>query len=205
MDPSQNLKIWWIFLKISKFGGSFSKSQNFADFYQYLKNCLQFSNYSWKDLFPELLKLLMAMPKIIVNDQVKSGAEFCDSQIKILLSVRWPETILSSIGAMFLEMPITKNDKSLVLNQLCRNLMQLDPQELPTLSFQMFSLCSTPAQLMIPLISLNNYFQKNLYQRLLDESQDRDSDPDRIGEDIYQFLLFLVGFFRFACANILTS
>lgn len=125
---------------------------------------------------------MIAMPKITVHDEVKSGAEFCESQIKALLSVRWPEPTLSSIGAMFLEMPITKSDKSLVLNKLCGNFMKLDPQELPTLSFQLFSLCSTPAQLMIPLISLNNYFQKNLYQRLLDESQDRDSDPDRIGE-----------------------
>ncbi|XP_031616603.1 Fanconi anemia group I protein [Contarinia nasturtii] len=129
----------------------------------------------WKELFPELLKLLSDMPKIIVQNEVKTGSEFCDSQIKNLLASRWPETVLSSIGAMFLEMPIMKNDKLLILNKLCENLMKLEPQELPTLAFQLFTLSTTPAQLMVPLISLNQYFQKYLYQKQLDQSTD--SEP----------------------------
>lgn len=144
---------------------------------------------SWKDLFPELMKLLVTMPKITVQNEVKSGAEYCESQIRTLLTVRWPESVLSSIGAMFLEMPVSKNDKTLVLNKLCENFMKLDPQELPTIAFQLFSICSTPAQLMIPLISLNHYFQKYLYQKLFDESQDRDSDLDRIGMFLFWICL----------------
>lgn len=53
-------------------------------------------------MFPELLKLLSAMPKITVNNEVKTGSEYCDSLVKTLLSLRWPETVLSSIGVMFL-------------------------------------------------------------------------------------------------------
>lgn len=82
------------------------------------------------------------------------------------------------------EMPISKNDKLLVLNKLCENLSKLEPQELPTLAFQMFTLSTTPAQLMIPLINLNQYFQKYLYQKQLDHASD--SEPlnfDSIGKD----------------------
>lgn len=68
-------------------------------------------------------------------------------------------------------MPISKNDRVLVLNKLCENLLTLEPQELPTLAFQLFTLSTTPAQLMIPLISLNRYFQKYLYQKQIDQSQ----------------------------------
>lgn len=42
------------------------------------------------------------MPKVMVQNEVKTGPEFCDSQIKHLLTTIWPETVLSSIGAMFL-------------------------------------------------------------------------------------------------------
>lgn len=56
----------------------------------------------WKELFPELIKLLRDMPKVVINDEVKTGSEYCESMIKSLLTARWPETILSSIGAMFL-------------------------------------------------------------------------------------------------------
>lgn len=86
-------------------------------------------------------------------------------------------------------MPMLKNDKVLVLNKLCENLLKLEPQELPTLAFQLFTLSTTPAQLMIPLISLNQYFQKFLYEKQLDQlssdsellnidSIDRFSDSD---------------------------
>lgn len=80
-------------------------------------------------------------------------------------------------------MPISKNDKVLVLSKLSENLLKLEPEELPTLAFQLFTLSSTPAQLMIPLISLNQYFQKYLYQKQLDQISD--SEPlnfDSIGK-----------------------
>lgn len=81
------------------------------------------------------------------------------------------------------EMPISKNEKVLVLKKLCENLSNLDPQELPTLSFQLFTLSTTPTQLMIPLISLNQYFQKYLYQKQLDHSPDSESlNFDSIGK-----------------------
>lgn len=56
----------------------------------------------WKELFPELIKLIGSMPKIMVNGEVIAGSEYRDSQIKSLLAARWPEAVLSSIGTMFL-------------------------------------------------------------------------------------------------------
>lgn len=78
-----------------------------------------------------------------------------------------------------------------MLNKLCEGLLKLEPQELPTLAFQLFTLSSTPAQLMIPLISLNQYFQTYLYKKQLDQSPD--SEPlnfDSIGECQMIQLLF---------------
>lgn len=69
--------------------------------------------------------------------------------------------------------------------------MKLEPQELPTLAFQMFTLSTTPVQLMIPLISLNQYFQKYLYRKQLEQSSE--SEPlnfDSIGENLI-FINFL--------------
>lgn len=80
-------------------------------------------------------------------------------------------------------MPISKSDKVLVLNKLCENLLKLEPQELPTLAFQLFTLSTTPAKLMIPLISLNQYFQKYLYQKQLDQTSNSEQlNFDSIGE-----------------------
>lgn len=84
---------------------------------------------------------------------------------------------------LYSEMPISKNDKVLVLSKLSENLLILEPEELPTIAFQLFTLSSTPAQLMIPLISLNQYFQKYLYQKQFDQMSD--SEPinfDSIGK-----------------------
>lgn len=84
------------------------------------------------------------------------------------------------------EMPISKNEKLSVLKKLCENLLKLEPQELPTLAFQLFTLSTTPVQLMIPLINLNQYFQKYLYQKQLDQSSE--SEPlnfDSIGETFF--------------------
>lgn len=92
-------------------------------------------------------------------------------------------------------MPLSKNDKALVLNKLCEGLLKLEPQELPTLAFQLFTMSTTPAQLMIPLISLNQYFQKYLYKKQLDQSPD--SEPlnfDSIGEWVQTVLSFTVPF-----------
>lgn len=83
-------------------------------------------------------------------------------------------------------MPISKNEKLSVLKKLCENLLKLEPQELPTLAFQLFTLSTTPVQLMIPLINLNQYFQKYLYQKQLDQSSE--SEPlnfDSIGETFF--------------------
>lgn len=96
-------------------------------------------------------------------------------------------------------MPISKNEKALVLKKLCEHLMKLEPQELPTLAFQMFTLSTTPVQLMIPLISLNQYFQKYLYRKQLEQSSE--SEPlnfDSIGENlIFSNFLFVTIIYSF--------
>lgn len=103
-------------------------------------------------------------------------------------------------------MPISKNEKVSVLKKLCENLLKLEPQELPTLAFQLFTLSTIPTQLMIPLISLNQYFQKYLYQKQLDSTPESESlnfdsigKPDKSNE-LTRFLLtkrfFLFGFLQ---------
>lgn len=79
------------------------------------------------------------------------------------------------------ETPISKTDKVAVLSKLCGNLLKLEPQELPTLAFQLFTLCSSPAHLMIPLIALNQYFHKFLYQKQFTQSDSSEINYDSIG------------------------
>lgn len=60
--------------------------------------------------------------------------------------------------------------------------MEMEPENLASLAFQLFSMCSTPAQLMVPMFALNKYFQKYYYQKLFDEMDSDQQDLNSIGK-----------------------
>lgn len=81
------------------------------------------------------------------------------------------------------EMNISKDEKTMVLKKLCEKISNLQPNDLPTLSFQLFSLCTNAAQVIIPIFSLNNYFHRNYYKKVFGEMCSEQSNTDIIGEN----------------------
>lgn len=79
-------------------------------------------------------------------------------------------------------MNISKDEKTMVLKKLCENIVNLEPNELPTLSFQLFSMCTNAAQVITPIFSLNHYFHRNYYKKVFGNLCSEQSNVDSIGE-----------------------
>lgn len=79
-------------------------------------------------------------------------------------------------------MNISKDEKTMVLKKLCENIGNLEPSDLPTLSFQLFSMCTSASQVIIPIFSLNNYFHRNYYKKVFSEMCSEQTNQDSIGK-----------------------
>lgn len=79
-------------------------------------------------------------------------------------------------------MKITRDEKTRLLKKLCENMQKIDPLELPALAYQLFSLCSSAAQIFIPLFSLNHYFHNNYYRKVFSDLASEQTNFDSIEE-----------------------
>jgi len=61
--------------------------------------------------------------------------------------------------------------------------------ELPALCFQLFSMCSTASQLIIPLLALEKYFYRNYYKRLFSDMCSNSTNLDSIGKLNFDLVL----------------
>lgn len=80
------------------------------------------------------------------------------------------------------EMKISKDEKILVLKKLCENVRKLPPNELPTLAYQLFSLCTSASLAIIPIFSFNEYFHRHYYRKKFTEMGSEQTNYDSIGE-----------------------
>ncbi|KAI8035735.1 hypothetical protein M5D96_011485 [Drosophila gunungcola] len=110
----------------------------------------------WKDLLPSALSLLLARPRFLLHGIFMEGTEFRDSTVRSMVTMQWPATILTPIADMFKSMNLSSAEILTVLNKFSGALQELSPMELPALCFQLFSMCSTASQLIIPLLALEN-------------------------------------------------
>lgn len=55
----------------------------------------------WKDLLPETLNVLAAMPRLSVNSISMSGKEYRDMTVKNLCTMKWPIEVMTPIADMF--------------------------------------------------------------------------------------------------------
>lgn len=76
------------------------------------------------------------------------------------------------------EMKISKEDQMNVVKKLCEPILKLPPTEIPALAYQIFSLCTTAALIVIPLYAFNQYFQRHFYKK---NYQDMESDQSACG------------------------
>lgn len=76
---------------------------------------------------------------------------------------------------------LSPSERLTVLNKFAGALQELSPMELPALCYQLFSMCTSAAQLIIPLLSLEKYFHKNYYKQLFSDMYSNSTDFDSIG------------------------
>lgn len=79
-------------------------------------------------------------------------------------------------------MNISKDEKMMVLKKLCENIVDLMPNDLPMLSFQLFSMCTNAAHVIIPVFSLNQYFHKNYYKHVYGDMCSEETNTDSTGK-----------------------
>lgn len=163
---------------------------------------------AWKDLLPETLLALVAKPRLVINDIAMAGPEFRDSTVRNLCTMRWPSSILTPIANMFRlgtalrilntiflsslflfsSLKLTDAERLTVLNKFAGALQELSPMELPALCFQLFSMCNSASQLIIPLLALEKYFHRNYYKRLFSDMCSNSTDLDSIGKMFIKLL-----------------
>lgn len=60
----------------------------------------------------------------------------------------------------------------------------LAPSELPALTYQLFSICATASQVIIPILALEKYFHRFYYKKLFADMNSNTTDFDSIGKYI---------------------
>ncbi|XP_075166591.1 Fanconi anemia complementation group I [Haematobia irritans] len=134
----------------------------------------------WKDLLPETLHVLSSLPHLSVNGILMSGAEYRDTTVKNLSSMKWPNEVITPIADMFKEIHLTPAETITVLNKFSSCLQFLSPDALPALTYQLFSMCSTASQIIIPILALEKYFHRFYYKKLFDDMSSNSTDFDSI-------------------------
>lgn len=137
-------------------------------------------NSSWKDLLPELIKLLQNNDELLCNGVPMSGAEYREQCVRQICTMRWPGTVLTPIAMMFQDMPLSKAERTQVLHKICECLDHLEPNELPPLAYQLFRMCNTAALVLIVIHGFSRYFQKHYYAHLFAELDSDQTDYDSI-------------------------
>ncbi|KAH8298499.1 hypothetical protein KR044_007977, partial [Drosophila immigrans] len=135
---------------------------------------------AWKDLLPETLLVLIAKPRLVINGIAMAGNELRDNTVRNLCTMRWPSTVLTPIADMFSTLKLSNGERLTVLNKFAGALQELSPMELPALCYQLFSMCQSAAQLIIPLLALEKYFHRNYYKRLFSDMSSNSTDFDSI-------------------------
>ncbi|XP_034654239.1 Fanconi anemia group I protein homolog isoform X1 [Drosophila subobscura] len=134
----------------------------------------------WKDLLPDSLALLSATPRFVLNGVATDGTEYRNRTVNSICTMRWPSSILTPIADMFKAIDLSNGEILTVLNKFSGVLQELSPMELPALCFQLFSMCQSASQLIIPLLALEKYFHRNYYKRLFSDMCSNSTDFDSI-------------------------
>ncbi|XP_037947703.1 Fanconi anemia group I protein [Teleopsis dalmanni] len=136
----------------------------------------------WKDLLPETLNILAEQPRLSVNAISMSGAEYRQQTVQNLTTMRWPKEVLTPVAAMFRNLNLTNTETVLILNKFSGVIQSVSPMELPALSYQLFFMCKTASEIIIPIIGLEKYFHRYYYKKLFADMNSNSTDFDSIDE-----------------------
>ncbi|XP_050324049.1 Fanconi anemia group I protein isoform X1 [Bactrocera neohumeralis] len=134
----------------------------------------------WKDLLPDVLKVLENQPQLAVDGVLIKGIEFRANTVNSLITMNWPIEIITSIADMFRELNLKSSEVNAVLNKFGGLVLTLSPIDLPPLAFQLFSMCSTCTEVMILVLAFDKYFYRFYYKKLFAEMESNSSDFDSI-------------------------
>lgn len=134
----------------------------------------------WKDLLPETISVLSNVSTIDVNGVKMSGSEYRNKVVNNILTMKWPIEVLIPIADMFRDFTITPEERRVILKKFSASLQHVVPTEVPALSYQLFSLCTSAEQIMIPILALEKYFYKFYYKKLFADMNSNSTDFDSI-------------------------
>ncbi|KAL9917468.1 Fanconi anemia complementation group I [Glossina fuscipes fuscipes] len=134
----------------------------------------------WKDLLPPVLNILTDQRTVIVNGITMGGLEYRDSIVKNLFTMRWPSEVLTPLADMCRELQLSANEITVVVNKFCGYVQSLAPMALPALAYQLFSICSTASQIIVPILALDKYFYRFYYKKLFADMNSNSVDFDSI-------------------------
>uniref|UniRef100_A0A1A9WN60 Fanconi anemia group I protein n=1 Tax=Glossina brevipalpis TaxID=37001 RepID=A0A1A9WN60_9MUSC len=134
----------------------------------------------WKDLLPQVLNILVAQRVLNVNAISMSGSEYRNSIIRNLCTMRWPNEILTPLADMFRELQLSTGEITTVLNKFSGYIQSLTPDALPSLAYQLFSMCPTPFEIIIPILAFEKYFHRFYYKKLFADMNSNSTDFNSI-------------------------
>ncbi|XP_014090241.2 Fanconi anemia group I protein homolog isoform X3 [Bactrocera oleae] len=134
----------------------------------------------WKDLLPDVLKVLANHTQLAVDGVLIKGSEFRANTVNSLITMNWPIEIITSIADMFRELNLKSSEVNAVLNKFGGLVLSLSPIDLPPLAFQLFSMCSSCTEVMILVLAFDKYFYRFYYKKLFADMESNSSDYDSI-------------------------
>ncbi|KAJ8921771.1 hypothetical protein NQ315_008396 [Exocentrus adspersus] len=141
------------------------KSEHVAELCMFCLECIQTKKTTrmiWKDLLPELLNVLVERERFSFNDNEYTGPEYKSEFINSLYMSSWSVNIVTSLTAMFIDMPLTKEEHQKLVNKLGTHLEKMTPQELPAFVHQLLKFCKQYNGRSI-FLRLQSYFGIRIY------------------------------------------
>ncbi|XP_018318528.1 Fanconi anemia group I protein [Agrilus planipennis] len=166
------------------------KSEDLMKLCQFCIECIQkgtATDLSWKDLLPEVLNVLSERNRVDYNHAEITGSEYKTQLITSLCMIHWSPEIITSLTSMFINLPLTKDEYSQVVNKLGEFMEKLTCQELPAFVYQLLKLCRNQNGRSI-FLRLQNYFSRRVYSKVtsnVDSNSER-SSMDIIGDAVDQ-------------------
>ncbi|XP_018565780.1 Fanconi anemia group I protein [Anoplophora glabripennis] len=175
-NTSSNAIINRLCIELPKF-----KSEHLAELCTFCLECIQLRKtikMTWKDLLPELLNIIVERDRFDFNDNEYTGAEYKSDFINSLCMSTWSPSIVTSLMAVFIDMPLTKEEHLKVVNKLGSFIEKMTPQEIPAFIHQLLRLCKQYNGKSI-FIRLQSYFGLRIYNNAnlnSDSSESNDFD-----------------------------
>ncbi|KAG5900127.1 hypothetical protein JTB14_012800 [Gonioctena quinquepunctata] len=154
------------------------KSEHLAKLCCFCLECIQSkrtTKMGWKDLFPELLNVLVERDTFTYEELDYTGPEYKTTIINTLCMSTWSTNVVTTLTAVFIDMPLNKEEHLKIVNKLGSYLEKLTPQEIPAFIYQLLRLCKQQNGRSM-FLRLQNYFGVRIYSNSKIDEDSPDSN-----------------------------